>query len=82
MSKVKIYTTPTCTYCKLTKAFFIENNVEYDEKDVSTDQVALKEMVELSGQMGVPVTVIGESVVLGFDKTTLEELIKDPKKEG
>ncbi|PIR98670.1 MAG: NrdH-redoxin [Candidatus Colwellbacteria bacterium CG10_big_fil_rev_8_21_14_0_10_41_28] len=76
MTKALIYTTPTCQYCTMVKAFFKENDVTYEEKDVSVDQDALKEMVERSGQMGVPVTIIEDSVVVGFDKRTLEELIK------
>lgn len=56
MSKVTIYTTPTCVYRKMTKAFFKENNVVYEEKDVSTDAMACDEMIAKSNQMGVPVS--------------------------
>ena len=80
MSKpVTIYTTPTCGYCKATKAFFDEHGVQYDEIDVSTDQDKAKEMIEKSGQMGVPVIIIGEgddqNIVVGFDQTKLSELL-------
>lgn len=72
-----IYTTPTCPWCKKTKAFFDENDVEYEEKDVADDQDAAKEMIEKSGQRGVPVTVITdddeEHVVVGFNKDDLAE---------
>lgn len=75
MSKVTIYTTPSCVYCKMTKAFFKENKVEYQEKDVSTDAVARDEMVAKSQQMGVPVIDIDGQILVGFDKEGLSELL-------
>lgn len=75
MHNVTIYTTPTCSWCKMTKAFFKEHNVEYQEKDVSTDQVAADEMVKKSGQMGVPVIDVDGNVVVGFDKAGLTQLL-------
>ena len=76
MAKVTIYTTPTCVYCKMTKEFFKEHNVAYEEKDVSTDEKARDEMVEKSGQLGVPVIDINSQVIVGFDKEKLSELLK------
>ena len=76
MTKVTIYTTPTCVYCKMTKEFFKEHNVAYEEKDVSTDEKARDEMVEKSGQLGVPVIDIDSQVTVGFDKEKLSELLK------
>ena len=76
MLKPLIYTTPTCVYCKMVKAYFQEKGVEFEEKDVAVDEDARKEMVEQSGQMGVPVTVIGENIVIGFDKGTLDMLLE------
>jgi glutaredoxin-like YruB-family protein len=76
MAKVKIYSTPTCSYCKTAKEFFKEENIEYEEVDVSKDQAAAKEMVEKSGQMGVPVIIIGDEVLVGFDREKVEELVK------
>ncbi len=70
-----IYTTPSCTYCKLAKAFFIENGVEYEEKDVAIDIPAREEMINKTGQMGVPVTDFGVEVVIGFDKQKFVELL-------
>jgi len=79
MKSVVIYSTPTCGFCKRTKEFFKENNVEYTEHDVSTDSAKAQEMVDLTGQMGVPVTVIGEGdakeIVIGFDEPKLKELL-------
>ncbi len=75
MQKVTIYTTPTCVYCKMTKAFFKENNVEYEEKDVSTDRAAADEMIQKSGQMAVPVLDIDGQILVGFDKEGLSRLL-------
>lgn len=75
MSHVTIYTTPTCVYCKMTKAFFKENKVEYQEKDVSTDAIARDEMIAKSNQMGVPVIDIDGQILVGFDKAGLSELL-------
>ena len=72
---VKIYTTPTCTYCKMAKEFFDENNVRYENVDVTQDEVARNEMVEKSGQMGVPVIDIDGEIVVGFNKDKLAELL-------
>lgn len=75
MARVTIYTTPTCVYCKMAKEFFQENNVEYEEKDVAADEAARKDMVEKSGQMGVPVIDIGGTFIVGFDKKKVAELL-------
>ncbi|MBI2109281.1 MAG: glutaredoxin family protein [Parcubacteria group bacterium] len=73
--KVVIYTTPTCMYCKATKEFFKENNVAYDEFDVATDAEKREEMIQKSGQMGVPVIFVGDKMVVGFNKDKLSELL-------
>jgi glutaredoxin 3 len=68
MSKVLIYTTPTCGFCKMAKAFFKKNNIEFEEKDVTTDDKFQKEMIEKSGQMGVPVIIIDDKIIVGFEQ--------------
>lgn len=73
--KITVYSTPTCPWCKKTKQFFDENNVEYTDYDVSVDQEKAEEMIKKSGQMGVPVIVIGEEVIIGFDEKTIKELL-------
>ena len=60
----------------MTKMYFKDNNVEYQEKDVSSNSVLQQEMIEKSGQMGVPVILIDDQVVIGFDKPRLQELLK------
>lgn len=75
MSKVIIYTTPSCVYCRTTKAFFKENSVVYEERDVSTDAAARDEMIAKSNQMGVPVIDIEGQILVGFNKEGLSELL-------
>lgn len=74
---VVIYTTPTCGYCKQVKGHLRDRGVEFMEHDVSVDQEKRAEMVELSGQMGVPVTTIGDGLVVGFSKRRIDELLAD-----
>ena len=76
MANVTIYTTPSCVYCKKTKAFFHEHNVTYSEKDVSQDSAAVDEMVQKSGQMGVPVIDVDGAIIIGFDETALRDALK------
>ena len=75
MAQVTMYTTPSCVYCKKTKAFFQQHNVAYTEKDVSADSAAVEEMVQKSGQMGVPVIDIDGAIVIGFDEQALREAL-------
>ena len=75
MKEVTIYTTPTCGYCKMAKDFFVENNVQYADYNVGTDLEKRKEMIERSGQMGVPVIFVDNEMVVGFDKARLSELL-------
>ncbi|KKU81251.1 MAG: Glutaredoxin-like protein, YruB-family [Parcubacteria group bacterium GW2011_GWA1_47_8] len=75
MKQVTIYTTPTCSYCKLSKEFFEKNGIAYTEHNVATDLEKRKEMIEKSGQMGVPVILIDEEMVVGFDKARLASLL-------
>ncbi|MEX2145315.1 MAG: glutaredoxin family protein [Candidatus Spechtbacterales bacterium] len=74
--QVTIYSTPTCHYCHMAKEFFKEHNVEYADKDVTQDMKVREEMVEKSGQLGVPVIEIGDQVLIGFDKDALMELLE------
>lgn len=74
-SHVAIYTTPTCHFCHAAKDFFTEYKVSFTEHDVARDLLKRKEMIEKSGQMGVPVITIGEQLVVGFDQARLKELL-------
>ncbi len=73
--KVKVYSTPTCPYCYMVKDFLKENNVEFDDIDVSADPEAAKEMIEKSGQMGVPVIDIDGQIIVGFDKEAIKKAL-------
>jgi len=75
--EVIIYSTPNCHHCKDAKAFFNANNIVYTEIDVAADAEKRSEMIELSGQMGVPVILIGSTdVVVGYDENTLKQLLE------
>lgn len=72
---VTIYTTPTCHFCQMSKEFFKENNVSYTEFNVANDMEKRQEMIDKSGQMGVPVVFIGDDMIVGFDKKRFVELL-------
>ena len=76
MTKVKIYSTPTCPFCKRAKAFFKEHNIKYEDINVAGDEKARDEMVEKSGQMGVPVIEIEDKIIVGFDEQELKKALK------
>lgn len=72
---VRIYTTPTCGYCRQAKDFLSQRGVKFTEYDVSRDRAAADEMVRLTGHTGVPVIVVDGQVVVGFDRRQLEHLL-------
>lgn len=72
---IKIYSTPTCPYCKAVKEYLSGKQISYQDFDVSSDRNALDEMVKLSGQTGVPVVVINGQVIVGFDKARIDPLL-------
>ena len=71
--EVKIYSTPGCPWCQKAKEFMKANNVKFTDVDVASDHTAAKEMIEKSGQKGVPVIDIDGDVTVGFDETELKE---------
>ena len=77
MPNVAIYTTSTCVYCKKAKDYFANHNIGYTEYNVGTDVEKRKEMIEMTGQLGVPVITVGEKVMVGFDESTFEQMLKD-----
>ena len=70
---VKIYSTPTCPWCKKTKGFLEENGIDYEDFNVGADRVAREEMVRKTGQMGVPVIEIDGDFVVGYDAGWLKD---------
>ena len=73
---VKLYSTPTCVYCKTLKGYLQKNNISFEEIDVSKDEKELQKMIKMSGQMGVPVMEIDDQVVVGFDKEKIDKFLK------
>ena len=78
---VKIYSTPTCVYCKTLKGYFKKNIIEFEDIDISKDEQQLQKMIKDSGQMGVPVVDIDGEIIIGFDKEKIDKLLKigEPK---
>jgi len=74
---VTVYSTTTCPFCTMVKDWLKDKGVSYDDVNVGTDQDKAKEMMDKSGQMGVPVIDVQGTVVIGFDKPKLEEALKD-----
>ena len=75
MKNVTIYSTPSCHFCHMAKDFFKANNIAYTEYDVAGDMAKRKEMIEKSGQMGVPVIFIGDDMIIGFNKPKIAQLL-------
>ena len=75
MANVTIYSTPTCVYCNAAKVFFKEKGVAYTEHNVAADQAKRKEMIDKSGQMGVPVIDINGQLVVGFNQPKIKQLL-------
>jgi glutaredoxin 3 len=59
----------------MAKDFFKEKNVEFEDFNVASDQEKRKEMIMKSGQMGVPVIQIGDSIIVGYNKPKIVELL-------
>lgn len=73
--KIKVYSTPACPYCFALKQFLKEKGFEFEDIDVSQDEKALREMVEKTGQLGVPVIEIDGEIVIGFNKEKISQLL-------
>ena len=74
--KVKVYSTPTCPYCHAAKEFLKENKIAFEDIDVSKNQDKAQEMIEKSGQMGVPVIEIDGTIIVGYDKEAIKKALK------
>ncbi len=73
MAKVIVYSTATCPYCVMAKDFLKQNSVEFEDIDVSQDKEKAQEMMDKSGQMGVPVIDINGKIIIGFDKEAMKK---------
>jgi glutaredoxin-like YruB-family protein len=76
MAEIKVYSTPTCPWCKKVKEYLNSKNAEFTDIDVSKNHDAVHEMVEKSGQMGVPQIEINGKMIVGFDQAALDEALK------
>ena len=74
--KVEIYTTGYCPYCHAAKEFLTENKIAFEDVDVSKNQDRAQEMIEKSGQMGVPVIDINGTIIVGYDKDAIKKALK------
>ena len=76
MKNVTIYSTPTCHFCHMAKEFFKEKSIAYTEHNVAADMERRQEMIDKSGQMGVPVIIIDDKdLIIGFNKPKIAELL-------
>jgi glutaredoxin-like YruB-family protein len=73
--KVVIYSMPTCPNCKRAKDYFSRNGIAYTNIDVAHDKSAAKEMIQKSGQLGVPVILIDDQVIVGFNQSKLDAVL-------
>lgn len=73
---VKVYSTPSCPWCTVAKNYLSSRNVPFEDVDVSRNRDAAMEMIQKSGQRGVPVLDINGKIIIGFDKETIDTLIK------
>lgn len=73
--KVVIYSTPTCPWCKRTKDYLSQKGISFTDYNVAVDREKAKEMIQKSKQMGVPVIIIDDEVVVGFNQSRLDSLL-------
>ena len=73
--KVVVFSTPTCTFCNQAKRYFREKNIRFTDVDVSRDQSAARDMMRRTGQMGVPVILINNKPIIGFDRTKIKQML-------
>jgi len=74
-AKVKVYSTATCPWCHVAKEFLREHKIKFEDIDVGEDQEAAQEMIEKSGQMGVPVIEVDGHIIIGFDEKKLKKAL-------
>lgn len=73
--KIKVYSTLTCPWCTKAKNYFLSKNLPFEDLNVSTNREAAQEMMQKSGQSGVPVIEINGNIVVGFDQVKIEKLL-------
>lgn len=81
MTEIQVFTTPTCPYCDKLKSWLDEEGYDYESYDVSSNKEKAREMIEKTGQRGVPQTFIGDEAVVGFRPEKIEEIVDEKKEE-
>ena len=74
-AKVLVFTTPTCSYCNLVKRYFKERKISFREIDISKNESAAKDILKRTGQSAVPVILINNRPVIGFDKNKINKML-------
>lgn len=74
--KVTVYSTPTCPFCHMVKDYLKQHKIEFKDVNVAEDQKAAMEMIRKSGQQGVPVTDVDGTIIVGFDRESLDRALK------
>jgi len=77
MAKIKLYSAPGCVYCIFAKNFLKENNISFEEIDISKSQTIAQNLVKETGQFGIPVIKIGSKVIIGFDKDKIKKALEE-----
>ena len=73
--KVLIYSTPTCPYCKRAKDYLTQRGIPFTDINVAAEREKAQEMIQKSGQMGVPVIMVDDEVIVGFNQAKLDEVL-------
>ena len=79
MAKIKVYSTPTCPWCHKAKEYLKEKKIPFEDINVAEDEKGREEMVEKSGQMGVPVLDVNGKIIVGFDQAAIEKELEKKK---
>ena len=74
-SRVIMFSTPTCSYCKTAKQYFRQQGIRFKNVDVSKDPAAARDMIRRSGQQGVPQILVGNKIIVGFDRPKIDTLL-------
>jgi glutaredoxin 3 len=79
MTKITVYSTPTCPWCKKTKDYLKKKKLEFRDVDITEEDKDREEMIDKSGQMGVPVIDIDGTIIVGFNPKEIEKVLKEAK---
>jgi glutaredoxin 3 len=76
MSKIIVYSTPSCPYCNLVKDYLKQRGIDFEEKDISKNRVAARQMIEKSGEMGVPQIDINGTIIVGYNRDAIDDELR------